>query len=381
VTDQPNIESKKPLRIAFIGTRGVPAVYGGFETCVEEIGKRLVQKGHEITVYCRKSYYQERYDEYLGMNLIYLTNIRKKSLDTLSHTFFSIIHALFRSYDIYMVFNSANSPLLFPLKLFRKNIVVNTDGHEWQRTKWGFWGKSYYKISERIACILASKLISDSRGIKEYFLETYSADSSKIAYGANPVNGPPEVEYLNTINVEPNEYFLQVTRFEPENHPLLTIRAFKKLKSTKKLILVGGNSYPNKYTQQMDKEADDNIILPGFIYDRDVLNELWTYCYAYIHGNSVGGTNPALLQSMACGCLTIAYDNKFNREVLTDCGIYFQGYEESLLEKMQWVIDHKSELTDYKKKARDRIDCTYSWVKVTNQYERLFHDVKSGKYP
>ena len=368
------------LKVAFIGTRGIPANYGGFETCVEETGKRLVEKGHDATVYCRSSYYKSRHVRYLGMKLVYLPNLQKKSLDTMSHTFLSSLHSLFKPYDVYMVFNAANSLFVLPLRLLGKKIIINTDGLEWKRSKWGFLGKSFYKISEKLACLIANRLVSDSDGIKDYYKKTHNTDSTKIAYGAY-VQHAKTVTRLKEFGLEPNSYFLQITRFEPENHPLLTIKAVKKIKTNKKLVLVGGNPYPNNYTKQIESEQNENIVLPGFIYDQEVLKELWCFSYAYIHGNSVGGTNPALLQTMASGCFTIAIDNPFNRDVLMDCGIYYNNNVESLVEKMQWALDHEGLLHGYKEKARARILESYTWEKIADQYEQLFYDIHNGKYP
>lgn len=367
------------LKIAMIGTRGIPANYGGFETCVQEIGKRLSKKGHEVTVYCRKSYYNRyQIDEYMGMKRVVLPNISKKSIDTFSHTFFSVFHALFQNYDIYMVFNAANSIFLFPLKFLNKKIAINTDGLEWQRSKWGVLGRFYYKASEKLACIAANRIISDSRGIKDYYMTKHGTDSTEIAYGAYIQNSTRN-NIITELGLEPNKYFLQITRFEPENYPLLTIKAYKRLTTDKKLVLVGGNPYPNDYTRAIEKEANENIFLPGFIYDQELLRELWCNCFAYIHGNSVGGTNPALLQTMASGCFTIASDVIFNRDVLGDCGVYFKDDVSDLSKKMSWALNNKA-LDIFKNNAIQRIKEYYDWDRISSQYEELFFDLYKGKY-
>lgn len=367
------------MRIALIGTRGVPAKYGGFETCVEEVGKRLAEKGHNVTVYCRKGYYSKYMNNYNGIECVYLPNLKTKSLDTLSHTFLSVFHALFKPYDIYMVFNAANSLLLLPLRLLCKNIIINTDGLEWKRSKWGVIGRSFYKFAEVFSCLIANRLVSDSEGIKDYYLNIHKTDSTKIAYGAY-VQHVKKPVHLKRFGLKSNEYFLQITRFEPENHPLLTIQAYKKINTKKKLVIVGGNPYPNEYTRLIEGESTDNIILPGFIYDQNILKELWCCSYSYIHGNDVGGTNPALLQTMASACFTIAKDNQFNRDVLGDCGLYY-GDVEILADMMQWALDNENKIHEYKEKAQIRILEHYSWEKVTEQYEKLFLDTNAGKYP
>lgn len=362
------------MKIAMIGTRGVPANYGGFETCVEELGKRLVERGHEITVYCRNSYYKTKLDSYCGIKLVYLPNLKKKSLDTLSHTFLSVLHASTNNFDVIMVFNAANSPTLFLPRLLGRKIAINTDGLEWKRGKWGPVARKYYKICEWLSTRLAHCVVADSQGIHSYYKDTYGSDSTVIAYGAE-VNKSQNNGMLRTLNLTPGEYFLQITRFEPENNPLLTIQSYRKLATDKKLVLVGGVPYQNEYTRQIMAEADDKVILPGFIYEKELLNELWCNCYAYVHGNEVGGTNPALLQSMANGCFVIAVDVSFSHDVLQNGGVFFQKTSESLADKMQWALDHDNELAVYKARNVQRIQEEYTWEKVADGYENLFRQL------
>lgn len=371
---------KRRLKIALIGTRGVPANYGGFETCVEEIGKRLANKGHHITVYCRKSYYDREQNFYLGMKRVCLPNLKSKSLDTMSHSFLSAWHALFLNFDVYMVFNAANSPFVTLLKIFGKKLAINTDGLEWKRSKWGIVGRSFYKISEKVSCLISNRIVTDSKGMKNYYLKNYRAKSTEIAYGA-PIQNCAHTNKLNDMGLERGEYFLQITRFEPENFPLLTVKAFNKINTDKKLVLVGGNPYPNNYTKEIEASATENVLLPGYIYESETLKELWCNCFAYIHGNSVGGTNPALLQTMASGCFTIAANNSFNRDVLDDCGIFYETNVNSLVEKMKWSLENDYKLDDYGKNAQQRIIDNYNWNKVADQYEELFFGIVEGKYP
>lgn len=367
------------MKIALIGTRGVPANYGGFETCVEELGSRLVRRGHSVTVYCRASYYEERVESYLGMDLVYLPNIRRKSLDTLSHTFLSTLHALPRRFDVLMFFNAANSPALVFPRLLGQKTALNPDGLEWKRGKWGLTTRKYYRFSEWLSSKLANRVVADSHAIQAYYRSNYGIDSSFIPYGAyegrslNP-------EMLREHGLEPNEYFLQITRFEPENNPLLTIQAYKQLATDKKLVLVGGNPYESDYSRRIKAEADcDGIVLTGFIYDRDMLTELWCNCYAYVHGNEVGGTNPALLQAMANGCLVVSLDVAFNREVLGDGGVYFTREPASLADKLGWAIENASDLADYRARAVGRIKERYCWDIVAGQYEVMFHEIVEGR--
>jgi len=368
------------MKIALIGTRGVPANYGGFETCVEELGKRLAQRGHDVTVYCRKGYYKERRGSYLGMKLVYLPNVQKKALDTLSHTLYSVFHAVRQPYDVLMVFNAANSPALFLPRLLGRRIALNTDGLEWKRGKWGAFAKRYYKISEWLSTRPSNRSVADSAGIAAYYRTSYGVECSNIAYGAE-INRSCNHDILKKLELAPGEYFLQITRFEPENNPLLTIQAFKRIATEKKLVLVGGVPYDSEYFRSIRSEADDRVILPGFIYDKELLNELWCNCYAYVHGNEVGGTNPALLQTMGSGCFTIAIDVPFSHDVLQDGGVFYRKDPVDLAEKMQWALDHPTKLEAYKRRSVSRIAEEYTWDKVTDGYEQLFQELVDGKYP
>lgn len=368
------------MNIALIGTRGVPASYGGFETCVEELGCRLVERGHQVTVYCRSNHYENQVPSHRGMKLVYLPNLQKKSLDTLSHTFLSMFHAVCQPYDILMVFNAANSPALLLPRIFNRKIAINTDGLEWKRGKWGRIGRRYYKFAEWLSTKLADRIVADSKGIQDYYRETYGADSCNIAYGAEVATGK-NPKLLDDLSLEPSGYFLQITRFEPENNPLLTLQAFKMLGTDKKLVLVGGVPYESDYSRAITAEARScpGVILPGCIYDKALLNELWCNCFAYVHGNEVGGTNPALLQTMASGCFTIAIDVPFSRDVLEEGGIYFRKDAADLAEKMRWALDNPLQLAHYKSCAVTRITREYTWDKVTDGYEKLFYELISGK--
>jgi len=366
------------MNIALIGTRGVPATYGGFETCVEELGKRLVARGHKVTVYCRTSHYVSQQPSYLGMHLKYLPSLKRKSLDTLSHTLLSLIDAVRHPYDVLMVFNAANSPTLVIPRLLGKKIAINTDGLEWKRGKWGTVAKACYQGAEWLATKLANRIVADSTGIQDYYRQRYGAQTTYIAYGAYPSTSVAP-ELLERFGLKPGQYFLQITRFEPENNPLLTIAAYKQLVTDKKLVLVGGVPYESEYSRQIMAAGSDQIILPGPIYDKELLNELWCHCYAYIHGNEVGGTNPALLQTMANGCFTIAIDVPFSRDVLRDGGIFFAKNAGDLAEKMRWTLQHPDELPPYCNRAIARIQEQYSWETVTDGYETLFFELAKSR--
>ena len=362
------------MKIALIGTRGVPANYGGFETCVEEVGKRLVERGHSVTVYCRASYYKDKPATYEGMKLIYLPTMKRRSLETLLNAGRSVYHASRRPFDVLMVFGVTAGPILFLPKLFGKKVAINTDGLEWKRAKWGVLAKTYFKSAEWFLSKFADRVVTDSPLLREYYKNRYGVDSTCIAYGA-PIKKSRNPKLIERFGLSPGEYFLQITRFEPENNPLLTVQAYNQLDTDKKLVLVGGVKYESDYSERIKDEASDGVVMPGFIYDADLLTELWCNSYAYIHGNEVGGTNPALLQSMAHGTFVISVDVPYNREVLGEGGVFYDKNRDSLHEKMRWSLENTSNLGAYKEQALERIEERYTWDGITDKYEALFKEL------
>ncbi|HEX9901419.1 MAG TPA: DUF1972 domain-containing protein [Acidobacteriota bacterium] len=365
------------MKIAFIGTRGVPARYGGFETCAEELGRRLAARGHEVWVYGRSGYYDKEIREYQGMRVVIIPELRVKSLETLFHSFLSLVSSLRENFDIWIVFNTANSPLLLIPRAFKKKIVLHTDGLEWMRGKWGFFGRGYHRLAERLAAKLDVALVTDSLSIREYYRKSYGRNSHYISYGAS-VQSSRDLALLEGFGLHPGEYFLQVTRFEPENNCHLTVEAFRSLRANKRLVLVGGATYRTRYVRDMCRLGDGRILFPGFIYDRNVLRELYCNCHAYIHGNEVGGTNPALLQAMGAGAFVVARDVPFNREVLEEAGIYFSKSAGDLSRKMAWTLENAEDMERMKARAQAIIQERYDWDKVTLIYEDLCNNLAGG---
>ncbi len=358
------------MKIAILGTRGVPARYGGFETCAEELGKRLAARGHAVTVFNRRGLYPDRLEFYQGMALRYAPCLKIRALETLSHTFFSILQALPGKYDAWIVFNSANAPLLILPLLFGRKIVLNVDGLEWKRGKWNRGGRAYFRFAEGLAARLPVAIVTDSMEIRRYFRERYGRETHYIPYGASIPSGG-RTDALERYGLRPGGYFLQVTRFEPENNPLLTVRAFEGLSTDKKLVLVGGSKYKTPYQEELAATKDPRIIFTGFIYDKAVLGGLLADAFAYIHGNEVGGTNPALLEAMAAGAFVISRDASFNVEVLGDAGIFFKKDAEDLSEKMAWALANGDQIRATGERGRAIIAERYNWDTITGDYERL----------
>lgn len=359
------------MKIAIFGTRGIPARYGGFETCAEELSVGLARKGHKISVYCRYNNLPTNPKKYKGVSLKYISHINTKNFGTFSHTLLSLIHALFKRYDFLLVFNVGVAPLCLIPKLFGKKVIINVDGLEWKRKKWGFWVKRYFQFCESIVSLVADAVITDSKAIRNYYLDQYGIKTHYIAYGTYfSRSSSPKI--LKEYGIEKDEYFFTASRLEPENNAALTVKAFHKVKTSKKLLIVGGANYSSKYIDMLNNTKDKRIKLLGPIYDPQHIKELHCNCFAYIHGNEVGGTNPALLKAMGYGNCILALDVSYNAEVVRDTAILYKKNVNDLKNKINYLLDNPQKAKMLGRKAALRAKKFYPWRKVIGEYEKLF---------
>jgi glycosyltransferase involved in cell wall biosynthesis len=361
------------LSIALVGTRGVPARYGGFETCVDEVGTRLAERGHRVRVYCRS---QEadgqatRPAEYHGMELVHRGAVHRRSLETLSHSGLSVAHLMTHRTDVAIVFNAANSPYLPLIRAARIPVATHVDGLEWRRDKWKGAGRRYYRMAESAAVRWSDALIADAQGIADYYRDEFHAETRLIAYGAPRIAGGDDL--LSTEGLTPRGYHLVVARFEPENHVHTIVDGYRRSSATLPLVVVGSAPYADDYTARVHALADDRVRFLGGVWDQQLLDQLYANARTYLHGHSVGGTNPSLLRAIGAGTPTIAYDVVFNREVLGSAGAYF-GTEDELarrLEAAEAVVDD----TALRDETRAR-SLAYDWDDVADRYESLCHDL------
>jgi glycosyltransferase involved in cell wall biosynthesis len=368
------------LRIAMIGTRGVPARYGGFETAVEEIGRRLVGNGHEVVVYCRTGRDEPRPSEYLGMRLVHLPAIRSKTLETLCHTALSVLQLIVgsRRFDAAIVFNAANAPFLPALRLRRVPVAVHVDGLEWKRAKWGGAGRHYYRAVEALAVRWADALIADAQGIADYYTGEFGADTELLTYGA-PVQTDPGADRLAELDLAPLGYHLVVARFEPENHVAEIVAGYHDSTSRLPLVVVGSAPYSDTYTAHINAIAhgDSRIRVLGGIWDQEQLDQLYANALTYLHGHSVGGTNPSLLRALGAGTAVIAYDVDFNREVLGGEGRFFVTADDvSML--LDTVEANPEDAIDEGRRLQKHADAHYRWDDVTDGYAALLTRLRNG---
>ncbi|MEO7234719.1 MAG: DUF1972 domain-containing protein [Lapillicoccus sp.] len=311
------------LTIAMLGTRGVPARYGGFETAVEEVGQRLASRGHDVRVYCREGPDAPRPTQYKGMQLVWLPALHRRSMETLSHTGASVAHLLAAPTDVAFVFNCANAAWLPALRAARIPVATHVDGLEWKRAKWGGAGRRYYRIAEAGAVRLSDALIADAPGIADYYREEFDAPTELISYGS-PVLCDVGSERLAEVGVRPQDYHLVVARLEPENHVDLMVDGFMRSRSPRQLVVVGSAPYADEYSARVHALAgsDPRVRFLGGVWDQVLLDQLYAHAFTYLHGHSVGGTNPSLLRAIGVGTPCVAYDVSFNRDVLEDEGVY-----------------------------------------------------------
>ena len=360
------------MRIAILGTRGVPASYGGFETFAEQLSTRLVARGHEVTVYCRAHYVSPRQLEYKGVRLKVLPTIRSKYFDTVVHAFLSATHAAaLRRFDAALICNAANAPFAPVLRLSGTPVAINVDGLEHKRRKWNWLGRGYYRMAERLAVWFPNEIVTDARVIQDYYLTRYGARSTMIAYGAE-VERRLDRAAVRQWGVEPNRYVLYVSRLEPENNAEMVIEAFKRVRTPHKLLVVGDAPYAHEYISRLRATArrDRRIVFTGFVFG-DAYRALQQNAYCYVHATEVGGTHPALLEAMGYGNCVLTLGTPENVEAVGDAAITYTDAKD-LETKLQRVLRDGAVVSAYRRRAQDRVKELYDWEYVVDRYENLF---------
>ncbi len=354
------------MRIAILGTRGIPARYGGFETFAEELSWRLAARGHQVTVYCRSRYAEP---VYRGVRLRYLPAIRHKYFETVAHTFVSALDLLFREVDVALFCNAANALFTFAPRLRGVPVALNVDGLERNRRKWAWPGRIWYLLSERLSTLLPNVVVSDAQKIAEYYRDRYRTETEFIPYGAE--TGRVETaDVLGPLGLQRERYFLYVSRLEPENNALLVRQAFERVQTDLRLALIGDAPYAEDYKRLVRQTNDSRIVMPGSIYGTGY-HELTSHCFAYIHATEVGGTHPALIEAMGRGALVLYLNTPENSEVAGGAGIPFE--HDNLESRIRTVLDFSaSEREQWRWRAVERVRERYSWDAVTSAYETLF---------
>lgn len=353
------------MKLAILGTRGVPPRYGGFETFAGELSRRLFARGHRVTVYCR-----DREGEWDGVDRIVLPAIRHKYFETVSHTFLSALDALRRDFDAVLLCNAANAFVLPLLRAARIPVAINVDGIERRRRKWNALGRAVYAVGETLSALFANCVVADAEVIARYYRERHGIEPAMIPYGAEfPAEDDSDI--LQTLQIERGRFFLYVSRFEPENNPLEVVQAYEKLRAAPPLVMVGAASYAHDLDAELRRHASPRILFPGAIYGHDY-RTLQRNALVYIQATEVGGTHPAMIEAMASGGCVVALDTPENREVGGDAVRYFRlGPDETL----SGTLSEWSALLEMRAAARARAEGLYSWERVTEAYEKRFREL------
>ncbi len=360
------------MRLAILGTRGIPARYGGFETLAEELSARLVEARHEVTVYTRRHTAVPAVRRHRGAIVRVLPALRTKALETLSHTLVSCLDASRRRFDVVLLCNAANAPFLPVLHAKRLPVALNVDGIERKRRKWGALGSRYYRIGEALAARWADVLVTDAAAMQRYYRRAWRRDSVMIPYGGD-LPRPVGDAMLRGLGLEADGYLLYVSRFEPENNPDRVAEAYRHVAGNVPLVMVGGAPYAKALAKRVRDVAarDSRIVLAGPIYGEGY-RELLFHARAYVHATEVGGTHPALVEAMGAGRVVFFLDNLPNREVVAGAGVPFRfEATPSLAEVIGAFLARPAEFQSLAEAARARVMDRYRWDDVAAAYERL----------
>lgn len=360
------------MKIAFVGSRGIPARYSGFETFYEQLSVRLAQRGHQVTVYNRSHFIKDVKKEYKGVRIVSLPSIPTKHLDTITHTALSSLHAVFSRYDVVYYCIVGNSPLVWLPRLVGSRVLLNVDGADWAREKWSGFARWYQRWCEKVATRTANVLVADARVIQKRYRELYGASAVFVPYGAN-IRKDDRQEALKKWNLSSREYILYVGRFVPENAIDLLIRAFRNVRTSKKLVVVGDAPFAEEYKASLKVLADDRVIFTGYAFGDDYA-QLSSHAFCYVQPSAIDGTRPALLDQMGFGNCVLVRNSAANMEVVDKHGAWFEGSdpEKGLAEKLQDLVDHPDQVDAYRDRVKERVLQYYNWDWITDFHEELF---------
>lgn len=358
------------VHVSIIGTVGVPANYGGFETLVENIIGENASKEISYTIFCSSKSYPQKQSVYKNAFLKYIP-LEANGVQSIFYDILSLIRAT-RGSDVILILGVSGCCFLPIYRLFcKKRLVINIDGLEHRRDKWGKWTRRFLKFSEKMAVRYADVIVSDNKGIQDYVKEEYGKESELIAYGGDHVLcdvSDTEKEVLRQYSLEGVEYSFSLCRIEPENNVHITLKAFKR--SGKKMVFVG-NWERSVYGMELYAKYKDipNIFLLSPVYDLKILNVLRGNCQFYIHGHSAGGTNPSLVEAMFFQKPILAFDVVYNRETTENKANYFSSVED-LIELLEESYDSFDENAKNMSAIAQR---RYRWKVIAEQYENLYH--------
>lgn len=346
----------------------------GFETAFSEIAPRLVERGHTVTMYCRAGAHSpanrpERAD---GVDLVYMPSPGGKNFSAVASTGLAVAHALAtRRFDVWLFVNVGMGYHAAMARLSGRPVVMNVDGLDWQRGKWGPFARAYFRSAAGMAVRFCTTLVTDAEAMRAFYRERFGHDSEMIPYGARiEVSQRPEL--VASAGLAPRDYYLIVSRLIPENSLEAMLTGFVRSRTRRRLAVVGDANYRDAFHDRIRRIAarDGRIQMLGRISDQSLLKELWCNAYVYLHGHSVGGTNPALLRAMGYGSCVVARDTVFNREVLGDSGAFF-GDADSVTTLIDDLDVDAGRVERMRSLGPPRIRERYTWEHVVDEYDRV----------
>ncbi|NWL79045.1 glycosyl transferase [Pseudomonas taiwanensis] len=361
--------SKK--RLFILGIRGIPAQHGGFETFAEKLSLHLVEQGWDVSVYCQIDGSGSTYESvWNGVKQINIPIQTSGALGTIFFDWKATMHALSQD-GIFLLlgYNTAIFNLLQRLK--QQTVLINMDGIEWRRDKWSLPAKAWFWLNERIGCWVGHHLIADHPKIKQHLSTRVSSSKvTMIPYGAGSIS-TASISAIENLGLEKGNYSIIIARPEPENSFLEMVSAFSSRTRNHKLVVLG-NFQPQKnvYHKKVMDAASDEVIFPGAIYNPDVVSALRYYCRVYLHGHTVGGTNPSLVEALGAGCAVLAHDNDFNRWVTDNGGKYFSS-QSDCSSALDELLKDDELIARMKSSSRTRHKTSFTWEMILGDYERL----------
>jgi glycosyltransferase involved in cell wall biosynthesis len=374
--DSVPIPPGRPLRVAVLGSRGFPSTYGGFETFVRRLAPFLAARGHEVTVYGRGRESGPRAIDVDGVRVVRTWGIDSKSASTVTFGLTAALDALRQRPDVVLVLNVANGVVPALLKVRRIPTVVNVDGVEWERGKWGTVARATFLAGARLSARFADRLVADARHLVHVWQERFDVTPTFIPYGGDIVRNLGS-ERVAKLGLMPGEYALAVARLTPENNVELFVEAMGRLDWTIPTVVVGSANYNYELTTTLVRlHAEGRITWMGHVDDQDLLTELWANCGVYFHGHSVGGTNPALLQALGCGAPTIAVATEYNREVLgSDDHQLVDADADAIAAAIDALVHDRRRREALAARGQAIVGSRYRWDQVCLAYEAMLLDV------
>jgi len=361
------------MKIAVVGTRGIPASYSGFETCVQETVGRFVSAGHQVTVYCRDGRTREETGTTDGIELVNAPFLSGKFTETISHTAASILHVARHRPDVVQVYGAGNGWWVPILKAMGLHVVLFLDGLDWERAKWGRGARAFLRGGAAVGSRFADYSVADSHHVIERMKDVLPDRSIEfVPYGAK-TPGTEVVGKLEELGLDPEGYFIFVGRFVPEKNVHLLVEAFAAARTGKKLLVVGGSQYDSAYEKRVRAFESDRIIFPGTVFGAGY-EELLRSCYAYVQPSALEGTSPSLLAAMGAGAAVLVSDIPENQETVADAGVYFRTNDAKDLARMIEHLDTcRAEVLELRERALSRVREHYSWDVVADRILRLSH--------